>query len=288
MSILDSLAAALPDLPTKLAVAARFALDNPERIAMTSMRSVASQCGVASPTMLRLARLMNFDSYEDFKAAFQQQIVGQGFSSRAHELHKGGLDDKGSLVARIAESAVDNVSRTLSGQSPKSDYDPKMLDAVAKVLLGAKTTYVLGAGSMHWVAALMQSTGRMALPSLRVPRSGDALMTETIGALEDKDAVLAFGISPYARATLDALKFARERGAKTIVLTDRRSSPLLEYADYRMLASSRSPHYYPSFVAIVALVEALLATVVVKGGKKTLERIDHVEKLREESGAFIK
>jgi len=47
---------ALPGLPNKLARATRYALDNPDRIAFDSMRTVASACDVASPTMLRLAR----------------------------------------------------------------------------------------------------------------------------------------------------------------------------------------------------------------------------------------
>lgn len=282
-NILDRLASALPDLPTKMASAARFALDHPDRIALASMRSVATECGVASPTMLRLARLMNFESYEDFKAAFQEKVIAEGFGARAGALRNSETpDDQKSLVLRISEAASANVTRALA------ECDATELRLMAKTLLTAGTTYVIGAGSMQWMAALMQSTGRMALPGLRVPRSGDASVIETLGAIGSGDAVLALAISPYARSTLEAVKFARERHAKVMVITDKRSSALLEFADLRLLAVTKSPHYYPSVVALAAVIEALLATVVVEGGDETLGRIAQVEDLRERSGAYIK
>ncbi len=266
-----------------MAEAARYALDNPDRIALASMRAVAGECGVASPTMLRLARQMGFDSYEAFKAEFQNVILGEGFGARAGALRNtGDSDDHVSLVTMIAEAATTNVARSLT------EIDQKELTRMVETILGAKTTYVIGAGSMHWVAAMMQSTGRMALPGLRVPRSGDASMIEMLGAIGPGDAVLALAISPYARSTVDALRFARERNVTIMVITDKRSSPLLEFADIRLFARTQSPHYYPSIVAVVAVVETLLATVVAESDQNTLDRIKHIETLRVRSGAYLR
>lgn len=73
------LADALLELPTKLAKAARYALDNPNRIALDSMRTVSASCGVTSPTMLRLARKVGYENYEEFRADFQHQLLERGF-----------------------------------------------------------------------------------------------------------------------------------------------------------------------------------------------------------------
>ena len=282
-NILDRLADTLPDLPTKMAAAARFALDNPDRIAVNSMRAVAAEVGVASPTMLRLARLMDFESYEDFKAAFQDEVIGEGFSARAGRLGRSGaVRDSETLIQEIGKAAVANVGDALAA------CDPAVLRAMAKALLGARTSYVIGAGSMHSVATLMQFTGRMVLPDLRVPRSGDATMIETIGGVRREDVVLALAVSPYARSSVEALRFARERGATIMVISDRRTSPMVPFADLYLLAATKSPHYYPSFVAVVAVVEALLATVVAEGGPKVVSQIDEIEKMRERTGAYLK
>jgi hypothetical protein len=47
-------------------------------------------------------------------------------------------------------------------------------------------------------------------------------------------------------------------------------------------------HDYPSIVALVAVVETLLATVVAKSDQGTLNRIKQIETLRERSGAYLR
>ncbi len=280
--ILNRLSAALPELPSKLSLAARFALDHPERIALTSMRGAAGECGVASPTMLRLARLMGFESYTGFKAAFQRALLRDGFGARAGALRDTGeAEGHASLVKTIGAAAAVNVERSFQA------LDQGALTEMADAIVSAATTYVVAAGSLHWVAAMMQATGRMAVPGLRVPRAGEASVIETIGAIGPDDRFLALGIAPYARSTVEALRFVKERRAKIMVITDRRSSPLLECADTWLLAETESPHYYPSIVAVVAVIEALLATIVARSDRKTLDRIKEIERLRERSGAYL-
>ena len=88
-TVLERLAQSTPDLSPKMAVAALYAVENPDLIAFHSMRSVATKCGVASPTMLRLARMMGYPSYEGFRADFQDLVAGDGFRARADRLRDG-------------------------------------------------------------------------------------------------------------------------------------------------------------------------------------------------------
>jgi len=281
-SILDRLAEMVPELPNKLAMAARFALDNPDMIAVNSMRAVAAEVGVASPTMLRLARMLDYESYEDFKAAFQDEVIGAGFSARAGRLRRGGAaGEEGSLLDRMRLAALANVEKTFT------ECDPEVMSRMARTLLEAESVYVVGVASAYSLATLLQFTGHLALPDLRVPIASGAPILEALGSVEEGDVVLTFGISPYATRTVETLALARERGATTLAITDRRSSPVLEYADLYLLAEAKSPHYFPSFVAVVALVEALLATVVAEGGEKVLERMNRIEMIREKTGAYV-
>lgn len=280
--LLDRIAAELPHMPRKMAMAAKYALDHPDEIALSSMRSIASQCGVASPTMLRLARHVGFESYGAFKSMFQDAVILGSFRSRAGALqnaHVQGGDM--ALVSQIARAAVSNIDRTFSG------IDLDVIRQQADLLISAPTTYVIGTGAMHWVAAYMQFTGRMALPGLRVPRQGGATLVEALGAITRDDVVLALAISPYGKNTLNAAQYAHENGARVLAITDSRGSPLLPFSSSHILTSSSSPHYFPSIVAVVAVVEALLAVTVSRSDKATLERIDKIEALRRRSGAYL-
>lgn len=51
-------------MPPQLQVAARFVLDDPQGVALMSMRKQASQAGVSHSTMMRLARWLGLDGYD--------------------------------------------------------------------------------------------------------------------------------------------------------------------------------------------------------------------------------
>ena len=281
MSKIDQqLTKALPNLPKKLGKAARYALDNPDRIAFDSMRTVATACDVASPTMLRLARALEYESYEAFRSEFQQRFVDQGFGNRADALRSGvGSDNEDYLSTTIAEAATHNIAQTLKL------LDNAAVEVFATCVKNSKRTFILGSGSMHWMAALMESTGQMAIPGLRTDHSGSATMVETIASITEHDTALVMAFAPYARETVEAAAYANMRKAKVFALTDKPSSPLVEHAEHVFFAPTASPHYYPSVISTVLMIEILLSATVATSN--ALERIKLTENIRNKSGAYL-
>ena len=278
--ITQILTKALPDLPKKLGRAARYALDNPDRIAFDSMRTVATTCQVASPTMLRLARALGFENYEDFRREFQQNFVQKGFGSRADALRSGAATDrKDHISTSIADAATENIARTVQL------LDISAVDAFTKSVQASRRTFILGSGSMHWMAALMESTGQMAIPGLRTDHSGSATMVETIASIADQDTALVLAFSPYARETVEAAAYAKTRKANVFAVTDKPSSPLVAHADHVFFAPNPSPHYYPSVIPTILIIEVLLSAAV--AASDTLDRIKLTEFVRNTSGAYL-
>jgi DNA-binding MurR/RpiR family transcriptional regulator len=280
LKINKQLTKALPSLPRKLAKAARYALDHPDRIAFDSMRTVATACDVASPTMLRLARALEYENYESFRAEFQQRFVSQAFGDRASALRdSAGMGHDDHLSQKIAQAATQNIAQTMQM------LDLATIEAFAKSVQQSDRTFILGSGSMHWVAALMESTGQMAFPGLRTDHSGSATMIETIASVTRQDTVLALAFSPYARETVEAAAYAKAQNATVFVVTDKASSPLIEHADHVFFAPTQSPHYYPSVVSTIVVIEILLSATV--AASDTLDRIKLTEQLRNASGAYL-
>ncbi|MCR9085893.1 MAG: MurR/RpiR family transcriptional regulator [Rhodobacteraceae bacterium] len=280
MNIRQKLRTALPDLPKKLAVAAKYALENPDRIALDSMRKTAADVGVTSTTMLRLARQIGFDSYDEFKASFQAELVQGGFGARAGALRQ---DPPGSdlpLSDRIFSAAADNIERARQTLSQTDLRD------VAKLMRDAPEVYLVGSGSLFWLAAMMKNTGNMILPNLRLVGAEYSVAAEAMGLAAPNDVVICFGMNPLAQRTRDAMLFARERGVHTVAITDKPSSRLVDGAMYAFISDSTSPHYYPSAAPMMVIVEALLATVVAEGDGSELARIKAFEAMRRKSGKY--
>lgn len=270
----------LADLPRKLACAARYALDNPDRIAFDSMRTVAAACEVTSPTMLRLAQRLDYDNYEAFRDEFRQNVVHHGFGTRADALRViASSQEKDHLSEKMAQAATQNIAQAMSF------FEISALDEFTRSVAQSDRTFILATGSMNWLAAMMESTGVMAIRGLRADHSGSATLVETIADITEKDTVLVLAIAPYAKKTVEAAAFARSRGARVYALTDKRSSPLVEYADRVFLAPANSPHFFPSVVSTVLMIEILLSAIV--AASDTLDRIRQSEQLRIESGAYL-
>lgn len=282
MDILTKIRAELPDLPKKLAMAARYALEHPDRIALNSMRTSAAEVGVTSTTMLRLARQLGFESYDDFKAGFQAQLVATGFGQRAGALAQIRATGHGSeLSQRFLRANEHNIRAALSEDNLRE------MSEVARRIREAPTVYLIGSGSIHWIAAFFNNTGSMILPNLRLVGSEFSTAAEAMGHLNARDVVIGFGLNPSATRTIDAMDHARGQGAHTVAVTDHPTSPLAQRADVTFYTGAQSPHYYPSVAAMIALIELLLATVVAEGGEEELERVRAMEAYRKASVAYL-
>ena len=86
---------------------------------------------------------------------------------------------------------------------------------------------------------------------------------------------------------LQVAQAARASGCKVLALTDSAASPLSLLADETLLFAIRSPSFFPSIAAALALTEALLELLASRAGKPVVKRIHEAEAQLFESGAYL-
>lgn len=281
-SIVDRIADRIPNLPKKLAQAARFAVDHPDLVAIESMRSMAQRCQVSTPTLARLAQELGYSRYSDLRSGFQEQLLGGGFGHRASALS--GCDPADGIqgvIRQISDAARQNIKATLSSN------DPTVWRTMAVALRDCRTCHVLGSGAVNGLALIMSGSGTMVVPGMRASSDAAATSIELVSEVGPEDVVLVLALAPYARRSIEAMRYARQRGAQVFALTDKRSSPAAVEADLTLIGPSSSPHYYPSMIGVVLLIETLLAAVVAVSDGSAVDRIRRIETLRRDSGAYL-
>lgn len=277
---LRRLAELMPELPEHLRRVAARILDQPEAVAVSSMRALAAEVGVTPPTMLRLARRLGFENYDTFRAVFQAAVVSGGFRQKAASLHElSERSGEAGVVSSVALAAHANVDRSLATH-------PDLVKA-ADLLRKAPSTFVLSAGALHWIGYYFQYLGRAVLPRLRVPPANGNSAVESIVGIEHGDLVVVMSVSPYAAQLRKAAEIAKSHGATLIGITDSRGSPIAPHCDVLLLAGTESPQFYPSMIGIVAVVEALVALAVSSGDPAILDRIAAIDQLRREEGGYL-
>ena len=97
-----------------------------------------------------------------------------------------------------------------------------------------------------------------------------------------------FGISfpRYSKRTLSAMKYARDRGARVIALTDSQLSPLARVADHVLLARSDMASFVDSLVAPLSVINALIVAVGMSRRDEIEQTFNKLERIWEEYDVY--
>ncbi len=256
--ILAALAAELGELSPQVRQAARYVLDNPGEIAVTSMRGIADAADVKPNTLVRMARAVGFSGYDDFRDPFRQSAAGGtlSFPDRARFLQtisQGGSHN--SLLADMAGAALANV------ESLFANVDADELESAADLIDGARRANVLGVGTARTLAENFAYVASMAVDNVAaIPVIGLAI--DDVAKMDERDALVAMTFSPYRVEIVEAVRLAVDRSVPVISITDSHASPIVPSATHAFVVPNDSPLPFSSNVAATALLETLLAFVV--------------------------
>lgn len=265
-------------LSPQLRQAARYILAHPEEVALTSMRRIASHAGVKPSTMVRLARAVGFDGFEEMREPYRRWLRGGegAFEARARTLRARGADGAEDLLAEIAEADAVNLSGV---QAP--GVSAAVLDA-AEALVSGRRVFVLGLRSAFSLAHYFTYTCSMVGVETQLIDGHGGTFLDTLRGIGEGDVMLAFSFRPYSRAAVQAVEAAAEAGAQVIAVTDAAVSPLARSARHVIVVETASPNFFQSLVAPLAVTQQLLGAVVCRVGEDGLAALkDHERHLRQ-------
>lgn len=282
LPILQSLTAGLSELSPQVRQAAVYVLENPGEIAVTSMRGIAEAAEVKPNTLVRLARAVGFDGYEDFREPFRQQAAdgSPSFPDRARFLQSINESGRhGSLLADMAAAALGNVEALFA------EIDADELRAVADLVADARRTNVLGVGTARPLAENFAYVASMAIDSVAaIPTIGLAI--DDVARMGPDDVLVAMTFSPYRAEIVDAVALAADKEIPVIAITDSWAAPIAGPAAHTFVVPNDSPLPFSSSVAAVALLESLLAFVVADAASDVVSAIDTFHQTRRDAGIY--
>ncbi len=282
-AVLGRVLDALPEMSPQLRKAARYVLDNPNEVGLSSIREIADAAAVTPNSLVRMARAAGYEGYEDFRRPFREALrTGQeSFPDRARwlqSLARGGRH--GRLFGEMAAMTIEACEQFFSGTSADE------VKVAADRIVAARTTFVLGVGISHALAHNFAYLARMALDTVvAVPRDG-SLPIDDLSRAGDGDVLLAMTFRPYRSEVVEAVNFARERGVTLIALTDSLSAPIAQSAAQVFVVPTETRQFFTSTVAAAALLESLMAFVVADADPEVIARIEAFHRRRYDLGVY--
>lgn len=277
----ERLLQALPQLSPQLQTAARFVIDHPHEVLIRSMRNVAEHAGLPPSTLVRLARQAGYDSWSQLKDDFAQDAGldrPQGYAQRAQQLHQQNRPDN--LIHTLFNTAHTNLQRT-------QQHSHATLGPMAQCLQNAQQVYIVGFRASYPLAFALLYGYRLFRDSVHLVDAHAHNVEMQLRPLGPQDVVVAISFSPYSRECLQVAQAAQQRGAAVIALTDSATSPLAPYAQHVGVFGADSPSFFPSITAGMALIEALLAQLLMQGDAQLPARLQMAEHSLQASGAYV-
>ncbi len=274
--ILERFAALSP----KLQEAARFIVDHPNEVVISSMRTLADRAGAQPATLVRLAQRLGYLGWPELKSAFAEDMgLRSGtFGQRARSLAVRGRG--ANLLGELFEMQRQNLGETEA-------HGVCALREVARLLKRAKVVHIAGFRASFPIAYSLFYGYRLFRNSVQLIDGQCGSLETQLRPIEQPDVVVAISFAPYSREAVEVLARAAAAGARTVALTDSSASPLSLAAERALLFSASSPSFFPSVAAAVALTEALLEQLVFDGGKPVAAQIERFERQLFESGAYL-
>jgi DNA-binding MurR/RpiR family transcriptional regulator len=249
----------------------RAILDNPKEAYFLSSRELARRYQVDAATIVRTVQAMGYERYADFAADLREHFVRQ---ITPYTVLKAASQEKRSVVGHI-ENGLDRDSENLSVL--KSTLDPGQVVALAAQIHRARRILVIGvdlAASLAWFLAY----GLMPLGfAAEAPIGSAGNVQHKVDLLTDKDLLIAISFGRCLRETVQAVKRARARGVPTVGITDGNTTPIAMHCDAHLLAPISSPSFTGSYVAPMALINAITQACTHLQPKRALAILRHTE-----------
>lgn len=261
-------------LSAKLRQAADYVVAHPVDVASRSLRVVAKNSGVAPATYSRMARALEYESFDDLREVIRGSIDTQmySFSAKAAQLKADHAEGAQGFTPAHMGACLDNID------SLGRQINPAQMQEAVQHLKAARRVLVLGAlGSSGAAEYMVYMAGFMADNWALAGRGGASLGAVLEGMGKD-DVLIAITKPPFVPRVLNAARMAQAQGVYTLVITDTHACEALRYADAPFIVPTSSPHFFSSYTATVFLIEVIIGELAVQTGVDLAQRIAMIEK----------
>mgnify|MGYP003673129439 CR=1 FL=1 len=282
-TVLERLSEEWEALTPEAQKAARYVLENPRDVGVSTVREIARAAKVKPNTVVRMARQVGYGGYEDFREPFRQAIRAGGlsFPDRARWLQEiGRQGELGGLYADMVGAAIRNIEDSFAA------FSADQVQVAAKAIWASRNVYTLGVGVNNSNArnfTYLASTGMVDFHA--IPRPGSVAVDDLAWA-DGRDVLIAITCAPYRAEVVEAVRIAREQGLCVVGLSDSPASPVIIGADHGFVLSAETPQFFPSSVSTIAFLETLLSFVIAVASPEIVERVARFHARRHELGIY--
>ena len=253
---------------------AEYILAHLSTIGFQTSTTMAEEIGVSDTSVIRFIRKLGFKGYADFRSEMNARTARQIDRAQPDltpgEKYLRPLEHlgSGSLISDVSQYTLNNLQKSYA------QLDQGTVEQIVDILLRSDRKYIAGFRGTACCAQYMASKLLFLTPHVVPVVHGDATAVENILDITQHDCLFLYSFPRYS-------EIARESGAKVILMTDRRTSPLANKADVVVTAQVDGLGFTNSYVAPLSLSEVILLSVSGRKDVKDSKRFNRIDSVME-------
>ena len=261
---------------------AQIVLKDFDKVAYMTAGRLANTAGVSEATVVRFSSKLGYDGYSEMQKALQELVRRRLTPNQRIEITKRRIGKK-DVIENVMESDIRKIRYTLETLDRNAFY--RAVDAI----LESGTIYVAGARSSEPIARTLFYNLSLIFDNVKfIMPTSSAEVFEQLLPITENDSVIAFSFPRYSSKMVNAVKFASQKGAKIVVVTDSEISPLAPYADFLLTAQSDMASFMDSLVAPLSIINSIIVEITKRKEREIRQRFDTLEKLWDDYNVYTK
>ncbi|MBE6578045.1 MAG: MurR/RpiR family transcriptional regulator [Ruminococcaceae bacterium] len=259
-----------------------YILENYDKAAYMTAAKLGAIVKVSESTVVRFAIELGFEGYPEFQHSLQEIVRTKLTSFQRIEVTNNLIGD-GDVLTKVLNSDQDKIKHTLE------EIDRKAFEDAVQRLVEADNIYVLGMRSSATLASFFAHSLGMIFDRVKLVQTGSGSeMFEQIMNIGEGDVMIAISFPRYSKKLINAVNYAKHRGANIIAITDSTMSPIAPQASQLLLARSDMASFVDSLVAPLSIINAIIVAVSRAKQDELTERLRKLEDIWDEYDVYDK
>lgn len=259
---------------------ASFILSDYDKAAFMTASKLGDLVGVSESTVVRFAAMLDYDGYPAMQKALQEMVRSKLTSLQRIQASNDRLFHS-DVVASVFHADMEKIRMAID------EVDRSAFSAVVDKLVAAKHIYILGVRSSSFLAGYLHFYLHLIFENVTLVTSNSAgdILESTL-RIGPGDVLVGICFPRYSKSTVMGVRFAHDRGADVVAITDSMVSPLYPLASTALLARSEMISFVDSLVAPFSLLNALIVATGHRMDTDISQIFNRLEGIWDEYGVF--
>lgn len=241
-----------PEMSSNQRRLAEFLLQNYDSAAFLTALELGKSLDISESTVIRFANFLGYSGFPDLSKDIQDMVKNK--ITTVERLKLSMKNPQANILDKVLSTDMNNIKKTME------DISREEFNNVVEAISNARKIYIISLRSGSSVGRYLYFYLHLLLQNCTFI-SGDGLFFEELINVGPQDLVIGISIPRYTKQTVEGLRYAQEKGAQTLAITDSHTSPLARYGQYILITHCAMTSFIDSFVAALSVINALITAV---------------------------